>query len=174
MNIPIGLKKAAVLCILRSEAGFLLLRRNKEPNLGKYVPVGGHLEPFETPRAAVIREVKEETGVSIEEICLRGIMTETSPTEYNWIIYIYTAEVTATPPIECVEGILEWVPPERLDKIPTPTTDRFIYDYLSRSEFFFFDAVYDENVELITLIDELSGTVLFDGSNYCRGDKQHE
>ncbi len=160
MSIPIGLKKAAATCILRSEAGLLLLRRSKEPNLGKYVPVGGHLEPFETPGEAVIREVKEETGISIEEPRLRGILTETSPTEYNWIIYIYTADITAIPPVECAEGTLEWVTPERLDTIPIPTTDGFIYDYLSRPEFFIFDAVYNENVELITLVDEWSGRVL--------------
>jgi len=163
MNIPIGLKKAAVLCILRSEAGFLLLRRSKEPNLGKYTPIGGHLEPFETPRQAVIREVKEETGISIEKPRFRGILTETSPTDYNWIVYIYTADIPAIPPIKCAEGALEWVPQERLDTIPMPTTDGFIYNYLSRSQFFVFDAVYDENVKLITLVDELSGTVLFGG-----------
>lgn len=163
MNFPKGLKKAVVTCVLRSEAGFLLLRRSKEPHLGKYVPIGGHLEPFETPRAAAIREVKEEAGIFIEEPHLRGILTETSPTEYNWIVYIYTADVTATSPIECVEGTLEWVAQERLDTIPIPTTDGFVYDYLSRSEFFVFDAVYDENVKLITLVDELSGTVLFGG-----------
>ena len=163
MDIPIGLKKAATTCILRSDAGFLLLRRSKEPNLGKYVPIGGHLEPFETPRAAAIREVKEEAGISIKEPRLRGILTESSPTKYNWIIYIYAADIAAIPPIECVEGTLEWVAPERLDTIPIPTTDGFIYDYLSRSEFFVLDAVYDEDVELITLFDELSGTVLFGG-----------
>ncbi|MGB5934101.1 MAG: NUDIX domain-containing protein [Anaerolineae bacterium] len=163
MSVPKGLKKAAVLCILRSEAGFLLLRRKKEPNLGKYVPVGGHLEPFETPRQAVIREVEEEAGVSIEEPRLRGILTETSPTEYNWIIYIYMADIAATPPVECAEGTLEWVAQERLRTIPIPTTDGYIYDYLSRSEFSVFDAVYDENVRLIRLVDELSGTVLFGG-----------
>jgi 8-oxo-dGTP diphosphatase len=163
MGVPIGLKKAAVLCILRSEAGFLLLRRSKEPNLGKYTPVGGHLEPFETPRAAAIREVKEEAGISIEEPRLRGILTETSPTNYNWINFIYTADIHTIPPVQCVEGTLEWVARERLDTIPKPTTDGFIYEYVSRSEFFVFDAVYDENVELITLVDELSGRVLFGG-----------
>ncbi len=163
MNIPIGLKKAVVTCVLRSEVGFLLLRRSKEPNLGKYVPVGGHLEPFETPRQAVIREVKEETGISIEEPRLVGILTETSPTDYNWIVYIYTTDIAAIPPIECAEGTLEWVPQERLDTIPIPTTDGFIYDYLSRSQFFVCDAVYDQNVKLIRLVDELSGKVLFGG-----------
>lgn len=163
MNVPIGLKKAAAACILRSEAGFLLLRRSKEPNLGKYVPVGGHLEPFETPREAVIREVNEEVGISIEEPRLRGILTETSPTNYNWTIYIYTADIPAIPPIECAEGKLEWIAPERLNAISIPTTDGFIYDYLSRSEFFVLDAVYDENVELTRLVDELSGRVLFGG-----------
>ena len=39
----------------------------------------------------------------------------------------------------------------------------FVYDYISRSKFFALDAVYDENVELITLVDELSGSVLFGG-----------
>ena len=158
-----GLKKAAVSCILRSEEGFLLLCRSKEPNLGKYVPIGGHLEPFETPKAAAIREVKEEAGISIEEPRLVGILTETSPTDYNWIIYIYTADIPAIPPVECAEGTLKWVAQEQLSTIPIPTTDGFIYDYLSRSEFFVFDAVYDENIELITLVDELSGRVLFGG-----------
>lgn len=161
MSVPKGLKKAVVTCVLQSEAGFLLLRRSKEPNLGKYVPVGGHLEPFETPRAAAIREVKEEAGISIEEPRLIGILTESSPTDYNWIVYIYTADIPAIPPVECVEGILEWVAPERLNTIPIPTTDGYIYDYLSRSEFFVLDAVYDENMELIRLVDELSGRVLF-------------
>ncbi len=163
MDIPKGLKKAVVTCVLRSEAGFLLLRRSKEPHLSKYAPIGGHLQPFETPRQAAIREVKEETGISIEEPRLRGILTETSPTDYNWIVYIYTADVTATSPIECAEGTLEWVPQERLHTVPIPTTDGFIYDCLSRSEFSVFDAVYDENIELLTLVDELSGRVLFDG-----------
>jgi 8-oxo-dGTP diphosphatase len=161
MSMPIGLKRAAVLCILQSDAGFLLLHRSKEPHLGKYIPIGGKIEPFETPRNAAIREVKEETGILVENIHLRGIMTETSPVKFNWINYIYTVNVDATTPSDSSEGTLEWVRQERLDNIPTPTTDRFIYDYILRPDFFIFDAVYNENVELVTLIDELSGSTLF-------------
>lgn len=161
MSAPIGLKKAAVLCVLRSNAGFLLIHRSKEPHLGKYIPIGGKMGPFETPRAAAIREVEEETGVSLEDVRLRGILTETSPTNFNWVNYIYTADTTAVTPAKYREGTPEWVEQERLNSISTPTTDRFIYDYVSRSEFFVFDAVYDENAELIRLVDELSGKILF-------------
>jgi len=161
MSVPTGLKKVAVLCILRSNAGFLLIHRSQEPNVGKYVPIGGKVGSFETPRAAAIREVKEETGVSVEDVRLKGILTETSPTDFNWINYIYTADIAEVAPVKYREGTLEWVDRERLNGIPTPKTDRFIYDYASKSEFFVFDAVYDENAELMTLVDELSGKILF-------------
>jgi len=161
MSVPAGLKNAAVLCILRSSAGFLLIRRSKEPHLGKYIPIGGKVGPFETPRAAAIREVKEETGISVQDVRLRGILTETSPTDFNWINYIYTADIPAVTLTKYREGKLEWVKREQLDRIPAPTTDQFIYDYVSKSQFFIFDAVYDENVELIRLVDELSGKTLF-------------
>jgi len=161
MSVTVGLKKVAVLCILRSNAGFLLIRRSQEPNFGKYVPIGGKVRPFETPRAAAIREVKEETGVSVEDVRLRGILTETSPTDFNWTSYTYTANIAQVAPVRCREGTLEWVERERLDSVPTPKTDRFIYDYISRSEFFVFDAVYDENAELTMLVDELSERILF-------------
>jgi 8-oxo-dGTP diphosphatase len=88
-------------------------------------------------------------------------LTETSPTDFNWISYVYTADITAVPPIKCREGTLAWVERELLDSIPNPKTDSLIYDYVSRSEFFVFDAVYDDDVELIALIDELSGKILF-------------
>jgi len=161
MSVSIGLKRAAVLCILRSDSGFLLIHRSQEPHLGKYIPIGGKLGPFETPKAAAIREVEEETGVSVENVRLRGIMTETSPTDFNWISYIYTADFAAVTPVKYREGTLEWVEEEQLNNIATPTTDQFIYSYVSKSEFFVFDAVYDEKVELVRLVEELSGKTLF-------------
>lgn len=161
MTVPTGLKKAAVLCVLRSERGLLLLRRTKDPHIGKYIPIGGKIEPFETPLRAAIREVAEETGLHLEAPRMAGIMTETSPTSFNWINYVFTCDVEPVDPPTCEEGVLEWVPDSRRPSLPAPTTDRFIYDCVARSQFFVFDAVYAENMELLSLQDEISGVALF-------------
>lgn len=129
MNYPVGLKKIATLCVLRGEQGLLLLRRNKEPHLGKYIPIGGKLEPYETPRQGAVREIFEETGIEIEEgnLKLAGIMTETSPTKFNWVNYVFWADISAEPSgFDTDEGFLEWVNENAIHAIPTPTTDRFI------------------------------------------------
>jgi len=65
MTIPEGLKKTAVLCVLKHGENFLLLKRLKEPNKDSYTPVGGKLDPFESPIKAAIRETWEETGLTV-------------------------------------------------------------------------------------------------------------
>ena len=62
---PEGLKRVAVFCIIKSGDQYLLLKRAKAPNQGKFVPVGGKIDPYESPMQAVIRETMEETGISI-------------------------------------------------------------------------------------------------------------
>lgn len=49
MKVPYGLKRTAVICVLKSDRRFLLLKRLKEPNKDLYTPVGGKLDPFENP-----------------------------------------------------------------------------------------------------------------------------
>ena len=58
-----GLKRTAVMVVLRCGTQFLLLKRAKEPNRGLYVPVGGKVEPYEDPYQTGLREVEEETGI---------------------------------------------------------------------------------------------------------------
>src|SRR3989344_1550753 len=130
MEIPLGLKKVAALCILRSSDKFLLLKRSKEPHKNMYTPVGGKLEPFEEPSVAVKREVFEETGITLKNVIYCGILTETSPVKFNWINYVYVSDIDYidTPP--CNEGALEWVNVENLKKLDTPKVDYFIYEYI--------------------------------------------
>lgn len=159
--ISTGLKRPAVLCILHSAQAMLLIRRNKEPNLGKYVPVGGHIDPYESPRDAAIREVQEETGLAVDEVRFCGVLVETSPTVYNWISFVYAAEIERFEPPTCREGNLEWVEVAQLEGLPTPATDGHIYRLVAEGRRFVLDAAFDAELNLLILQDELTGEVLF-------------
>lgn len=163
-EVTLGLKRAAVLCVLKSRDTnkYLLLKRNKNPHLDKYIPVGGKLEPFETPDAAATREVFEETGIKDCNLKLHGIMTETSPVKFNWINYIFTGEVDEFMPNYCNEGTLEWVSEKDILELPTPTTDWYIYRLLLAGGAFILDAQYDADLNLLVLRDEVNNTVLYD------------
>ncbi len=156
----VGLKKSAVMVVLRCEGALLLLRRTKEPNLGKYVPVGGHIEHFETPKGAAIREVREETGLQLSDVDFCGVLVETSPTAYNWVIFVYCAEVPQFAPPQCSEGVLEWIEQCRVPDVPTPTTDLHIYQRIARGQIFVLNAEYDQSLRMLLLKDEITGQVL--------------
>lgn len=160
-KIPLGLKKVATLIILKHENKYLLLKRLKDPNANLYTPVGGKLDPFESPAAAAIRETKEETGIEVKDIEYVGLLTETSPAKYNWVNYVYLAEIEDIPPPPCNEGTLEWIAHEDILKVPTPKTDWFIYEYVRRGQKFNFSALFDETPELIQMREDLTGKLIY-------------
>ncbi|MCP4443072.1 MAG: NUDIX domain-containing protein [Aureispira sp.] len=158
MSIPLGLKKVAAMCILRHGDELLLLKRANEPNKGKYLPVGGKLDPFESPRKAVIRETLEEAGVTIENPKFCGTLIESAPNNYNWLSYIYIADIDRITPAPCDEGVLEWIPKSELLNIPTPATDRYIYKQVLNDQTFAFSAEYNDQLELVEMMEEISNT----------------
>ena len=155
-----GIKKIASMVILKHGTKYLLLKRAKAPNQGMYLPVGGKLDPYETPVACAIRETKEETGIDIENPKFCGTLVETSPTKYNWLCYIYLAEIEDMPPPPCDEGILEWIEEDNLLFVPTPPTDLCIYRYVKAGQHFAFSAEYDENLKMLCMVDEITGKVV--------------
>lgn len=157
----LGIKRSAVMCILKSKDNYLLLKRAKEPFVGKYIPVGGKVDPFEAIDDAARREVYEEVGVKVKDVKLCGIMVETSPAKVNYVNFIYTIEADYFVPQECDEGILEWVNVKNLSTVPTPTTDAFIYKYVANNYFFVLDAIYDDKIELQTLKDRIKDEVIY-------------
>ncbi|BDD04481.1 NUDIX hydrolase [Aureibacter tunicatorum] len=161
MKIPLGLKRTATLCVLKNGDRFLLLKRFKEPNKDNFTPVGGKLDPFESPKNAAIREVFEETGIKVASMKYCGILTESSPTKYNWTNYVYLAEIDYVEPPICNEGILEWISFENVLNIVTPKTDWHIYDYLLRGKTFAFHAEYSETLELLTMVEEIEDKLIY-------------
>lgn len=158
-----GLKRIATMVVLRHESEFLLLERNKMPNAGMYVPVGGKVEPYERPIDTAVRETAEETGIQLsrEQLTYGGVLTETSPVRYNWLCFIFMADIERIPPPLCDEGTLHWIPRSGLLDVPTPPTDRQIYEYLLRGQPFTLDAVYDAQLNLLEMREEISGTIVF-------------
>ncbi len=161
MKIPIGLKKSAAMVVLRHKEQFLLLKRANPPHPGKYLPVGGKLEPFEDPYSAAIRETKEETGLQLDYLSFCGILIESSPSQYNWQSSIYVADIDKIHPPFCSEGQLEWIPYHKVPQIPTPETDWQVYQYIMNQKPFVFNALYNEALNLVEMTEEIERVKVF-------------
>jgi 8-oxo-dGTP diphosphatase len=99
------------LCFITRGEDVLMLHRAKPPNQGLWNGVGGHLEPGETPRACILREIGEETGLEVEQVRFAGLLTWEGFEIPSGGLYIFTAQVSGSAePKECNEGILAWKP----------------------------------------------------------------
>ena len=66
------------LCYIEKENCYLMMHRVKKShdvNKDKCVGVGGHFEAGESPEECLLREVKEETGLTLDSYRLRGVVT---------------------------------------------------------------------------------------------------
>lgn len=88
----------------------LLLERAKEPMSNKYTGVGGKTEFTEDINLSCIREVKEETGLDVSNIKLKGVIkTLLQGYDSSWILFLYVTDTFSGNLIDCDEGILAWV-----------------------------------------------------------------
>lgn len=148
-----GFKRAAVSVLLEFEEEYMMIKRKKFPYIGKFLPVGGKIEAFESPEDAARREVKEEAGLDILNLQYRGLLIETSPNPmYNWTCFIFTAILDErVEPAWCDEGELEWVLKSELSSIDIPETDLEIYNSIARNEIFVFSATFDADLKMLEM-----------------------
>ncbi len=104
--------KQTTLCYLERNGRYLMLHRVKKQNDAshdKWIGVGGKCELDESPDECMLREVKEETGLSITSWHYRGIVTFISdiwPCEY---MHLFTADDWTGKETMCDEGDLQWI-----------------------------------------------------------------
>ena len=159
-KVPAGIKKVAVICLLRSGNQWLLLKRKNPPNQGLFTPVGGKLDPYESPENAAIREISEETGIQVNNLTYCGILVETSPIDYNWTSFIYLSEVEYLPPPDCNEGELCWIENENLSIISMPETDIHIYNYVLENKKFNFFVEFGYKMEILSFVETITNKKL--------------
>lgn len=106
------------LCFLTRGDEVLLLHRRKPPNQGKWNGVGGRIEPGETPLAACLREVREETGFGLQSAHFAGLLTWTGFEIADGGLYLFLAEAPAGEPRANAEGELRWWPKAEACRAP--------------------------------------------------------
>ena len=105
------------LCYLEKDGCYLMLFRNKKENdpcEGKWVGIGGKFEPGEDSVGCLLREVKEETGLTLTEYESRGVVHFKSNVIPDEEMYLFSATGWEGEMIPCSEGTLEWILKERI------------------------------------------------------------
>ncbi|MBO6159813.1 MAG: NUDIX domain-containing protein [Firmicutes bacterium] len=94
------------MCLIEKDDMILLQDRHKDSWSGYALP-GGHVEPGESIVAAVRREIKEETGLEIEDPQLIGV--KQFPIEQGrYIVFLFKASKFTGTLISSDEGHMEW------------------------------------------------------------------
>jgi len=102
--------------------------RKDDEQFGKYNGVGGHLEPNEDIATGMIREVREEAGIEVTEMSLRGSINWTNfgPKGENWLAFVFLIiGYKGAPAAASNEGPLQWVPVADIMNLPIWPGDRY-------------------------------------------------
>ena len=138
--------RITTLCYAENSGRWLMMHRTKkdaDENAGKWIGLGGHLQEDETPEECIRREVREEAGLELQNLRLRGILTFILPDWGNELTFLYTAEADDLPLPECGEGVLQWVPKKQVMNLPLWEGDRVFLPLLqTRQEVFSLKLVY--------------------------------
>ena len=130
----------STLCYLERGGEYLMLHRVKKKNdvnHDKWIGVGGKFEEGESPEECVLRECREEIGLTLTDWRYRGLVTFVSneaPTEY---MHLFTASGWSGTPIVCDEGELAWIAKRDLLALPMWEGDKIFLELLERDVPFF-------------------------------------
>ena len=100
--------KNTTLCYIEKDLSYLMLHRTKkvgDENKDKWIGIGGKLENGESPFDCVRREVKEEVGLTLNDLRYAGIITFVSNeygTEYMHLFH--SNDFSGELPDNCDEG----------------------------------------------------------------------
>ena len=97
------------LAFIQYQDELLLVNREKHPWLGCWNGLGGKIEQNESKEVAMLRELKEETGIIIqlEQLIYKGKMTWNTSEDYLYMFLIHQNSKIETP-IKTPEGLLDY------------------------------------------------------------------
>lgn len=136
----------STLCYIEKDASYLMLHRVKKENdinRDKWIGIGGRFEFGESPEECITREIGEETGLTPNSLNYRGIVTFVYGNECEYM-HLFTCESFSGMLTDCDEGVLEWVPKDKLSGLDLWEGDFIFLDLIDQKDqpFFSLKLVY--------------------------------
>lgn len=108
------------MCLVVQEGKVLLIERPPEKGFPGFIGAGGKVDYPESIAEGAIREVKEETGLTVTKLIYKGLDEFTDLSDnlrymvFNYVAVEFEGELLEDPP----EGKLKWVPIEEALALP--------------------------------------------------------
>jgi len=144
------------LCHIECEGKYLMLHRVKktvDENKDKWIGIGGKFEEGESPEDCLLREVREETGLTLHSWKYRGIVTFVSAEWGTEYMHLFDSSDFSGKIKKCDEGELEWIDKQELLSLPIWEGDKIFLRLLDTDEPFF-------SLKLVYVGDRLVEAVL--------------
>lgn len=145
------------LCYITRGSDVLMLHRVKKKqdvNKDKWIGIGGKFLPGEAPEECLLREAREETGLTLTSWKCRGIVTFLNTCCEGEYMYLFTADGFEGTLSSCDEGELCWVSRDFLDALPKWEGDEIFLKLLWQdAPFFLLTLRYDGNTLTEAVLD---------------------
>ncbi len=140
--------KLATLCYVKKEGKTLMIHRVKKErdfHEGKWNGLGGKFEQGETPEECAVREIKEEAGLDVKSLKMKGFITfPMFDGKDDWFVFVFVIDEFTGELIDSPEGNLEWIPDEKLLDLNLWDGDRIFLPWLEDDKFFSAKFVYED------------------------------
>ncbi len=140
--------KLATLCYVQKDNKTLMLYRNKKENdyhEGKWNGLGGKFELGESPEDCAIRELKEEAGLIVKNLIMKGFITfPLFDGKDDWHVFLFVIDRFEGELIDSPEGELKWIDNDKLSEINLWEGDKIFIPWLFEDKFFSAKFNYEE------------------------------
>ncbi len=153
--------KQSTLCYIEQNDCYLMMHRIKkenDENKDKWIGLGGKFEDKESPEDCVLREVLEESGLNLTDYRYCGLVTFVSDRWETEYMHLFHSDKFTGKIKDCDEGVLEWLPKEKLYSLPMWEGDKIFLELMDNNVPFFSLKLVYEGENLIKAV--LNGKVL--------------
>jgi len=151
----------STLCYIERDKKYLMLHRTKkedDPNQDKWLGIGGKFNADECPDECLLREVMEETGLTLIDYDFRGIVTFISNELETEYMHLFTATGFEGEIVDCEEGELEWIDKAEVLALNIWEGDKLFLNRLNGSKtFFLLKLEYQGDTLIKSVMHEASG-----------------